>query len=185
MSFQNFNDFTSGNNMDYSTSSNTSFGGQSTSNNQSFENKKEIRFIKGSPKANKSTCLILSKTKDGGIIFQGAKQAGTTNDKQGRMLPKFDYSTKLFFSFSEVEMANVVLTLNKLFFQPGEVELKFPHMAGKEPKNIVLKFSLYQGKLQCGFSVYVPSNADKNFSIFLDESELEILKQNFIKQITL
>lgn len=175
MNFQELNDFTT---------NNASFGGQNITPQQNFD-RKEIRFIKGSPKANKSTCLIMSKAKDGGLIFQGAKQAGTVNDKNGKMLPKFDYNTKLYFSFSETEMANIVLTLNKLFFQPAEIELKFPHMAGKEPKNIVLKFNLYQGKLQCGFSVYVQSNPEKNFSIYLDDAELEILKQNFIKQITL
>lgn len=152
--------------------------------NNKFENKREIRFIKGSPKSNKATCLIMSTTKDG-LIFQGAKQSGTVQDKQGRLLPKFNYDTKLFFTFSETEMAKIVKTLNKLFFSPTEIELKFPHMVGKEPKNINLKFSLYNGQLQCGLNVYVPSNTEKNFSIYLDEDELEILKLNFAKQITL
>ncbi|MGL5711113.1 MAG: hypothetical protein ACRCW9_09785 [Cetobacterium sp.] len=149
---------------------------------QGFEKQREIRFIKGNPAGGKATCLIMKRTNTGEIIFQAAKQIGTI-ENGGKVLPKFDYETKLFFTLNEIEAARIVLTLDRLFFNPQEIELKFPHMVGKEPKNINFKFSLYQGKIQCGLNIYVPSNTAKNFSVYLDENELEVLKLNLIKTI--
>lgn len=149
------------------------------------EKRKEVRIIKGSPKANKASVFIMNKTESGEIIFQMAKQAGTTQDKNGRLLPKFDYEKKVYFSLSDQEAGTIISTINKLMLMGKAEKITLPHQTAKEPKNIIFDFSIYDGKAQCGVSVLVSKDNSKNVSIFLSEGDLIILKENLKSQITL
>lgn len=138
----------------------------------------EIRIVK------KNSIIILSPT-DRGIIIEMANQKGTQviNNKS---FPKFDYDNKIIFSFSDYEASKIVRMIEKQFLSGGfNAELKFPHLATKEAKNIVLNFSLYNNNIQCSVAVFVVNSKNKNSQIYLDENELEILKENLRSQYTL
>lgn len=187
MDFSNFKGATNFNDNNKGGNNNFGFanaGGNNTTPKEP-KTKREIRIIKGSPASGKSTVLILTKTEEKNIIFQMAKQQGTTQDKNGRQLPKFNYDNKIYFSLSDAEAGQILVSLNKIYLTGQPEKLQFPHQTAKEPKNIDFSFSVYNNKIQCSVAVYVKNNQEKNVSIFLSDAELEILRHNLIAQITL
>jgi hypothetical protein len=137
----------------------------------------EIRIVK-------KTVFIMTIT-DKGPIFEMANSIGTQNIN-GQELPKFDYDNKVIFKFSDYEAAKIVRMIDKQFLSGGfPAEIKLTHYNAKEPKKINLIFSLFKDNIQCGFSIYVKDNQNKNVQIYLDENELEILKENLKLQYTL
>lgn len=132
----------------------------------------------------KKSILIMSLTKKG-LLFEMANQDGYQNIN-GRTLPKFDYVNKVIFSFSDYEAAQIVREIEKQFLSGGyENKLTFKHLTTEEPKNIILNFSLYKNNVQCGISIFVQNKENKNVQMYLDEAEIEMLKENLKKQYIL
>lgn len=135
-----------------------------------------------SSKDGKGTKLILKPTENGEIIFQMAKQNGTT--KNGlQTLPTFDYKNSVFFGFNDIEMAKIVRTIEKQFINYSlstedlVPELVFPHMNSPVPKTIKFAFTIYNGKLQCTLSCLFSEGTGTNMMIYLNEEELECIKE--------
>lgn len=132
-------------------------------------------------KNNNGVCMQITPTNNGNIIFTLAHQIGLMNN-----LPKFDYENSLKLGFSDIEAAKIALTIERELMSGGfETELKFPHLAAANPKNIVFKFSVMNNKLQCAFSVFPTNNSGKSFTIYLSEEELYVLKLNLDSQVNL
>lgn len=129
---------------------------------------KQIRIVK-------KTTLIFTAT-DKAILFEMANEKNK-EFVNGRELIRFDYDNKIIFSFSDYEAAQIVRMIEKQFQTGGfNFELRFPHLQTKEPKNIQLQFSMYRNNIQCGLSVFT-TTTNKRSQIYLDENELELLKE--------
>lgn len=138
-----------------------------------------FQTLRSSRKTGVGTCLQIAPTRNGNLIFTLAPQVAM--DERG--LPRFDYQNSQKFGFSDIEASRIALAISRQLMNPHEVELNFPHMASQTPKNIFLKFSMYNGVLQGSLSVK-PQNG--NFiSIFLNEDELNVIKINLESQINL
>lgn len=137
----------------------------------------EIRIVK--------KAIFIMILTDKGPIFEMANSIGTQNIN-GKLLPKFDYDNKVVFKFNDYEAAKIVRMIEKQFLSGGfPAEIKLAHYNAKEPKTISLNFSLFKENVQCGLSIYLKDNQNKNVQIYLDENELEILKENLKLQYTL
>lgn len=130
-------------------------------------------------KNNDGVCLQITPTNSGDMLFTMARQYAVENN-----LPKFDYQHSIKVGFSDLEAAKICLAIERQLMSGGyDDELKFPHMASKNPKNISMKFSQYNNKPQCTFGIY-PQN-DRGATIFLNEEEMYIIKTNLQAQINL
>lgn len=133
-------------------------------------------------KDGKGTKLILKPTETGEVIFQMAKQNGTIKNGP-QTLPTFDYKNSSFFGFADIEMAKIVRTIEKQFINYSlsteelVPELVFPHMNSKAPKTIKFAFTIYNGKLQCTLSCLFSEGAGTNMTIYLNEEEIECIKE--------
>lgn len=173
------------NNNNYSNNGNNfSNGGNNNNmnnqgNNNNFVKPREMKFV------SLKSILQMQLSKDGSIIFQIANASGTTQNG-GKNLPVFDYSTKMYFGFSNVEAATIVLNIEKFLANPKNFKMSFPHNAGRDPKTIEMNFSLYNNQIpQCGIAVYCKNNEQRKGSIYLKEAELEIIKENLKAQYIL
>lgn len=130
-------------------------------------------------KNNDGVCLQVMPTSTGDILFTMAHQYTVENN-----LPKFDYKNAVKVGFSDLEAAKICLAIERQLMSGGyDDELKFPHIASKNPKNIIMKFSQFNNKVQCIFGIY-PQN-DKGLTIFLNEEEMYVIKTNLQAQINL
>jgi hypothetical protein len=149
-----------------------------------LKNRKEFRTLRRN-KSGVGSIVILSPTVDGTVIFQTAKQEGTTPDGK---FPKFNYANKQFFAFNDLECAKIVRAIEKefLFFDTTggtkETKLVFHHKASSDPKIISFSFSVYNNNIQCGLQVNNGNDKNKSTSIYINEEELEIIKEMLRQQ---
>lgn len=128
---------------------------------------------------NDGVCLQINPTITGNLMFTLAHQIGIENN-----LPRFDYQNSIKLSFSDLEAAEIALMIKRQLMSGGfDAELKYPHLAAKNPKNITLKFGQYNNKVQCTFGVY-PTDG-RGATIFLNEAEMYALQLNLESQVNL
>jgi hypothetical protein len=144
-----------------------------------LKERKEFRTLRGN-KNNTGSVLILTPTSDGTVLFQTAKQDGFTQDGK---YPKFNYQNKQIFALNDLECAKVVRVIEKEFAffdvtgDSKKSSIVFHHKASNSPKIINLAFSVYNEKIQCGLQVTDGNDKLKSTSIFINEEEIEILKE--------
>lgn len=138
-------------------------------------------------KDGKGVKLILKPTSTGEIIVQMARQNGTTKNGT-QTLPTFDYKTALCFKFNDIEIAKIARAIEKQFINyslgTGEMipELVFPHLNSNSPKTIKFSFTIYNTKLQGTLSCLLPEGTGNNIGIYLNEEEMECIKEIFKNQ---
>lgn len=132
-------------------------------------------------KNNNGVCLQLTPTKKGILLLTLANQSGVQNG-----LPKFDYTNALKTGFSDLEAAEIALMLERQLMSGGfEAKLTYPHLNAEVPKNIQFAFSVREGKVQCALGIYPQNPNVAKAMIYLNEAEMNVLKVNFQKQISL
>jgi hypothetical protein len=135
----------------------------------------EFKTLRSNDKG--GTILNLKQAKNGYITFELALQCGTVV-VNGKTLPKFDYENKSVFQFSDLELAEIALTINRQLLGMGhDTELNFPHLNGSSvPKQITFKFSTYNNKPQMLLNVY-HTKTQQAYSIYLNEKEMEVIRE--------
>ncbi|MBR8701042.1 MULTISPECIES: hypothetical protein [unclassified Fusobacterium] len=137
----------------------------------------EIRFMK------KKSLLILKKFNDKDNFF--IEMVNILDNENER---RYDYANKVVFSFSPIESAKIVREIEKHMSGSTRInsDLVFTHTIDYPiPQKIYLHFSSFQGILSLTIDIYLLDDENKKFRIYLDEFEMEILKENLKSQYNL
>ena len=107
--------------------------------------------------AGKGSAVQIKSNGNSEVFFEIAQQTpGTTQQSKS-----FDWKNKLFFGLNNQEMNDVIDWFGFVVNQGADNELKFPHLASSQPKNIIFKYTNYNGKFQIELNVF-PANKQNN-----------------------
>ena len=142
--------------------------------------------------AGKGSGVQLHANGNSEVFFEMAQQTPGTNQQS----KSFDWKNKSFFGLNNQEVCDVIEWFKFVITQGADNELKFPHLASSQPKNIVFKYQNYQGKFQVVLSVFPanqnnhqgqtnPQNGSKMFCFNLKQFTLvtKVLKGNLEKKL--